>query len=686
MSQESRLLDLVVEWEERRAAGQAVSPEELCHDCPELLEDLKSRLQAMAGMDAMLEAQPTVTWSAPHPGAGSATTHSSSQPLREIPKRTSANWPTIPGYEILDEIGHGGMGVVFKARQVGLNRIVAIKMLLSHGALREDYRRRFNQEARVMALLQHPNIVQVYEIGELEGHPFMVMEYVPGQNLRDRQEGKPWAPRQVAEMVAVLACAVQAAHAHGFIHRDLKPNNILLATDGSPKICDFGVAKCLEGPTDHTQTGQLVGTPCYMAPEQVVGVRGVQGPGVDIYALGVILYELLTGRPPFMADNPVNTLQMVTTQEPVPPRRWQPRTPRDLETICLKCLEKIPSRRYPTAQELAEDLGRFLAGEPIRSRPVSLVERCWRWCRLHPSVAALIAVAVLAVIVVMGVVVSYNRRLADELQQTAAAHRQVLATQEKLQHTLTQEVANRVDADLRELAAVPKTMATLLENGQSWSEQQIERAVKEMLSTTPLIFGMCVSFEPFAWQKDREEFALYVFRRGEELAVRHLVPPLYQPNYRKWEWYRLGKESPQGGWGEPYIGQGGDSTPMVTYSVPIRRNGQFVGVVAADLAVDYFRKLRSSMDRLDIGPGGHCFLVSAGHRILAHLEDKYEFPSPESELEKLPMDGNLRDVVSRWTRLPAGVTRAVDFSTGKPASFMFARIPSANWTLVTVAY
>jgi tRNA A-37 threonylcarbamoyl transferase component Bud32 len=684
MNQESRLLDLVVEWEERRAAGEAVSPEDLCRDSPELLEELRARLQAMSGMNKMLDAQATASWQASPPRADPQTTQSEGKAaggLRSIVKDAQ---PAVPGYEIFDEIGRGGMGVVFKARHVALNRVVALKTLLSHALLRADNKRRFVQEAKVMALLQHPNIVQIYEIGEVDGHPFMAMEYVPGQTLRDRQDAKPWAPNQAAEMVAILARAVQAAHAHGIIHRDLKPNNILLTADGVPKICDFGVAKCLADPSDHTRTGQLMGTPCYMAPEQVVGDPSIQGPGVDVYALGVILYELLIGRPPFLADNPVNTLQLVTSQEPVPPRRLQPRTPRDLETICLKCLEKIPSRRYPTAQELADDLALFLAGKPIRSRPVGFAERCWRWCRLHPSIAALVAVAVLAVVVVLGLSAEYHRRLADELRRTAAAHREVLTTQEKLQHTLTLEIASRVDGDLRQLAAVPQTLAALLENHRDSDEQHLERDLMEMLRKTPMIFGLCVAMEPFQWRKDQENFALYVYRRADGLAAKHLVPPDYLPHYRTWQWYRTGKDSPQGTWGEPYIGEGGDKTPMVTFSAAIQRDGRFVGVVSADLAMDYFHQLRTSMDRLDVGPGGHCFLVSSGHRILAHLEDRYEFPSPESELDKLPIDASLREVVRRWTNLPSGATRAIDFSTGKPASFQFARVPSAAWTLVVV--
>ena len=234
------------------------------------------------------------------------------------------------------------MGIVFKARQAALGRIVALKTILAHGSIREEQRRRFVQEGKAMALLQHPNIVQIHEIGQQGEHPFLVMEYVEGKSLAASLAGKPLPPRKAAELLLALSRAVHAAHEHGIIHRDLKPGNILLSEKGIPKICDFGLARQFENPADQTRTGQLVGTPSYMAPEQVQGNRGVQGPAVDVYSLGAVLYETLTGRPPFLADNPLDTMQLVMNQDPVVPRRWQPKTPRDLETICLKCLAKDP--------------------------------------------------------------------------------------------------------------------------------------------------------------------------------------------------------------------------------------------------------------------------------------------------------------------------------------------------------
>jgi predicted Ser/Thr protein kinase len=673
MSHESQLLDLVVAWEELRAAGRIATPEDLCQHCPELVEELRGCLAAMANMDAVLDAQATASEAVPLAGTDPDLTCPLAEPPQDHPRASLAHWPTFPGYEILEEIGQGGMGVVFKARQIALNRIVALKTILARGAIRAEQERRFVQEAQAMALLQHSNIVQIFEIGESEGHPFLVMEYVPGESLRERLGGKPSPPRQ-------------AAHAQGIIHRDLKPSNILLGADGTPKICDFGLAKCLEGSAECTQTGQLVGTPSYMAPEQVMHAPGTQGPAVDVYALGILLYEFLTGRPPFLADNPLDTLQLVISQEPVPPRRWQPRTPGDLETICLKCLEKAPSRRYFSAQMLAEDLQRFLAGEPICARPVGPLERGWRWCGTHPTGAALISVVTVAVVVVLSLVLAYNHRLTRELKRTDAAHRQVLATQEKLHHTLTQAVTDRLDGDLRELAVVPLTMATLLENRSDWDEQHLEGALKEMLNKAPLIFGLCVAFEPFEWRKDQRDFAHYVFRRRSGLAVKQLLPPAYQPIYREWEWYRVAKDAPHGRWSEPYIGEGGDDTPMVTFSAPIRRDGRFVGVVAADLTTDYFRDLRRSIDRLDLGPKSHCFLVSRDRRILAHPVDRYEFPGPDSDLMKIPLDASFRDLVRQWTEAPAGMAQAIDFSTGQPASFLFFRVPSSGWTLVTVIY
>jgi tRNA A-37 threonylcarbamoyl transferase component Bud32 len=669
MTDKTRLLDLVVRWEELQGAGQDVTPEELCADCPELIEALRERIQALSALKRVLDVGDT-------------------QPMSNVPPPLVApgtSQLTLAGYEILDELGRGGMGVVYKARQVGLDRIVALKTILPRGAKREEQTRRFLQEAKAMALLQHPNVVQIHEIGDCDGRPYLVMEYVGGGNLSEKLAAKPIPPRNAAEMVARLARAVAAAHEQGVIHRDLKPSNILLTADGTPKIADFGLAKWFATPADATETGHPLGTPSYMAPEQFSRQRGPLGPTVDVYALGTILYELLIGHPPFLTDNPLDTLQLVLAQEPVPPRRWQPKTPRDLETICLKCLEKEPRRRYATAQALADDLDRFLAGAPISARAVSGLERIGRWANRHRSVAALMVLAVVATLTVLVVISVFNRRLAGQLDRTAAEHRQVLATRERLDRALTQKEAEQLESDLRELAAVPTTLATLLEKNIDGDEAGLEQMLRELLLKSPRIFGMCVALEPYEWRADRADFALYVYRREGNLAARQLLPPGYEPLYREWEWYRAALSAPEGRWSEPYVGRGAGHVPMVSFSAPIHRHGRFAGVVTADLAMDYFRALRHNIDDLDLGTRGYYFVVSAAGKILAHREDRCEFPGPESDLAKVSMDDSFRKLVTRFTRETSGVGRAIDPATGQPATFQFTCIPSTGWTLVRVA-
>ena len=281
----------------------------------------------------------------------------------------------IPGYDVLEVLGEGGMGVVYKVRQKGLNRLVALKMIRGSEQPRPDRLARIRIEAEAVARLRHPNIVHIYEIGEADGLPFLSFELLEGGSLDDRLAGDPQPAKKAAELLATLARAIQVAHDAGIIHRDLKPSNILYSSDGIPKVTDFGLAKRLESDSKQTESGQIMGTPCYMAPEQATGKTRDVGPPADLYALGAILYEMLTGRPPFKGETPIETVRQVISNEVVPPRRLVPKISRDLETICLHCLNREPARRYRSPRLFAEDLERFLAGNPIKARPTPLWER-----------------------------------------------------------------------------------------------------------------------------------------------------------------------------------------------------------------------------------------------------------------------------------------------------------------------
>ena len=332
--------------------------------------------------------------------------------------RTGTDRDGVPGYEILGELGRGGMGVVYKARQIGLNRLCALKMILAGGHAGEADLARFRTEGEAIARLQHPNIVQVYEIGQHDGKPFFSLEFCVGGSLDRKLAGTPIDPKEAAKLVRTLAQAMHAAHEANVVHRDLKPANILLsfsrdaessersearraplrrlrvaAKRARPKITDFGLAKKLDE-SGQTQTGAIMGTPSYMAPEQAEGKKDI-GPPADVYALGAILYECLTGRPPFKAATAFDTILQVAADEPVPPRQLNAKAPADLETICLKCLHKTPGKRYRSAAGLADDLRRFLAGEPIQARPVGRLERGWQVGGGNPVVAALALVLLL---------------------------------------------------------------------------------------------------------------------------------------------------------------------------------------------------------------------------------------------------------------------------------------------------
>jgi eukaryotic-like serine/threonine-protein kinase len=307
--------------------------------------------------------------------------------------RTTA-WPQVPGYEVLGELGMGGMGVVYKARHLRLNRLVALKMILAGDQATPEQLIRFGVEAETVARLAHPNIVQIFEVGSIAGKPYLALEYLSGGSLAEKLAGKPLPPREAAALVEVLARAIQHAHEQGVIHRDLKPPNVLLTHDGDPKVADFGLARLQRIDLPLTRTGTVAGTPSYMAPEQVRGRSAEVSPAVDVYALGAVLYECLTGRPPFFGESHEVLLQ-VTTQDPVPPSRLVAGIPRDLETVCLKALEKAPTSRYGSALALAQDCAAFLRGAPVTARRVTVWGRAARWARRRPAVAGLLSALVL---------------------------------------------------------------------------------------------------------------------------------------------------------------------------------------------------------------------------------------------------------------------------------------------------
>ncbi len=323
-------------------------------------------------------------------------------------------------YEIVREIARGGMGVVFQARQMSLNRPVALKMILAGQLAGDTDVKRFYTEAEAAANLDHPGIVPIFEVGQHEGQHYSSMGFVEGQSLAQRLASGPLPPREAAALLAKVADAIEYAHRRGVIHRDLKPGNILLDQNSNPRVTDFGLAKMVRSDSGLTGSGQILGTPSYMPPEQAGGSRGDIGPAADVYALGATLYALLTGRPPFQAATPMDTLIQVINEVPVPPRRLNASIPSDLETICLKCLEKDSGKRYPTAAALADDLRRYLAGAPIVARPVARVERVVKWARRRPAIAALLAlVAVVTAAGLGGVLWQWRHAVQAEIETLA---------------------------------------------------------------------------------------------------------------------------------------------------------------------------------------------------------------------------------------------------------------------------
>jgi serine/threonine protein kinase len=441
------------------------TPEEVCGSCPELLPQVRARWREMRRAQAELDALfPPMTECDPR----SAASASADTPL-----------PVIPGYEVEAVLGVGGMGVVFRARHLRLKRIVALKMMLAGAYAGPHERERFQREAEAVAGLCHSNIVQIYEVGDHESRPYFSMEFVDGGSLAQklssfiphpssfipstRDEGRgmrdekrtdcsSFIPQptslstvRAAELVATLAEAVSVAHRAGIVHRDLKPANILLTADGTPKISDFGLARRLKGQRTLTWTGTAVGTPSYMAPEQASDNAGPVGPATDVYGLGAVLYEILTGRPPFHAASPLDTLRQVLSEDPVAPSRLNARVPRDLENICLKCLHKEPQRRYSSAAALAEDLRRYLRGQVVDARPVGPLERAGKWIRRNKWVAGLSAAVVFMLVAgtVVSLLFAFEARRQEGLATDRAGELERQAIELKAQTRAATENAQR---------------------------------------------------------------------------------------------------------------------------------------------------------------------------------------------------------------------------------------------------
>ncbi len=508
------VLDLVAaEYDCRREREPGDLRGEFQQRFPEFGDALDQRLAPLAG------AAPR----RPKPVPPSATV----APQATLPEEPVAGFPHVPGYEILGVLGRGGMGVAYKARQTSLKRLVALKMVAA-GILAEPQElARFQAEAEAAAALQHPNIVPIYEVAEHQGQPYFSMEFIDGGSLAGAVGSGQWAvdskdgPRRVAALVETLARAIHYAHQHGIAHRDLKPANILLqrgegrgardeGQDSSalaphpsslapiPKITDFGLAKRLDSGTTGTQTGVILGTPSYMAPEQAAGRTRAIGPPTDVYALGAILYEMLIGRPPFQGETLLETVRQVRDEEVVPPRRLRPGVPRDLETICLKCLRKEPGHRYASALALADDLRRFLNGEPVLARPVGVWERGVKWARRRPLAAILVLVSLLAVggLLVGTIQIEKARQQADQE-----------AVQTRLQEQNAKANYERAEYSYRLARTSMESVLTEIRKDPRFQEGPLE-GVRKLLLQAELKF-----YEQFAAQRGDEP--AFKAERGE---------------------------------------------------------------------------------------------------------------------------------------------------------------------------
>ena len=501
--------------------GEAPNQQAILREHPEVAEELQALFADQDRLD-VLARSPRVT-----PAAAAGELEPPTTPPKETPSPDGTPGPvrSFGDYELLEEVARGGMGVVFKARQMSLNRTVALKMILAGQLASEADVRRFRTEAEAAANLDHPHIVAIFEVGEHEGQHFFSMKYIDGGSLADRVPQLVHDPKAAAALLVTVARAVHHAHQRGILHRDLKPSNILLDAVGQPHVTDFGLAKRVESPQSHTRTGAIVGTPNYMAPEQARAEKGLS-TSVDAYSLGAILYELLTGRTPFRAATPLDTVLQVLEQTPVPPRKLAPRVDPDLETICLKCLDKDPSKRYGSAEALADDLDRWLCGEPIQARRTGRGERLLKWVKRRPAAAALLGTILFTIPTLVGVLAVSNLRINGALENLAAALRAEQRTSYSNRIALSERewLANNVDR----AEAILDTCRPEL---RSWEWHYLKRLYHPELLSTRGDYFSSLAFSP-----DGKQLALGSGRslRILEAATGREVASQQEDNLQTW--------------------------------------------------------------------------------------------------------------------------------------------------------
>jgi eukaryotic-like serine/threonine-protein kinase len=537
---DERLHTVIAEYLQAAEAGQPPDRTALLARYPDLAEGLR---EFFAGHDRVRQAVATLHAAPPTPPGGAATVGADEPTAR--PEPCGAPGTRFADYELLGEIARGGMGVVFRARQVSLNRVVALKMILAGQFAADADVQRFRAEAEAAAALDHPHIVPIYEVGEHEGQHYFSMKLVEGGSLQAhglQPAGLPGRQREAARLLAAVARAVHYAHQRGILHRDLKPANILLDREGQPHVTDFGLAKKVEGGSDVTRSGAVVGTPSYMAPEQARGEK-VLSTAADVYSLGAVLYELLTGRPPLRGDSPLDTLMQVLDREPERPRRLNPALDADLETICLKCLDKDPQRRYASAEELARDLERWLAGETIQARPSTRWERTVKWARRRPAASALIAVSALSLVALLALAgfLWHNAELrAEAVQDLAQAHLQIRAAEAEAEaSTQFALVMSRVAREklkevkrLEETAREAKAKAIAIDAHAQRTvyaaDMQLAHAAWQT-GNVPRLVGLLKRHRPLPGQSDPRGFEWHYLHRlahGDRLTLQWLPDEL----------------------------------------------------------------------------------------------------------------------------------------------------------------